>query len=276
VAEQALQVAEQDVVRGQRSWDTVYTWSRRIAEAQVEAAQDGASKVNAIEAHLNRLKGYEQRAQQEGNTPRLNALELQYYMADAEDWLARTQRNPSGAAMAMGGGPGGMMGFGSGGTMGMKSGFMPSGPQGGMGGETRGGGLGRPTFTRRYTLQDSAGDPANEKILAALEKPIPMHFPDATALQDVLKWIKTASQGKDDEGIPIYLDPVGLAEAEKTPTSPVESIDLEGVPLKTTLRLMLRQLGLAYAVRDGVLIVSHPEADELLEEVEPDVHVPNP
>jgi hypothetical protein len=33
-------------------------------------------------------------------------------------------------------------------------------------------------------------------------------------------------------------------------------MDLEGVPLKTTLRLMLKQIGLAYCVRDGVLIIS--------------------
>ncbi len=34
------------------------------------------------------------------------------------------------------------------------------------------------------------------------------------------------------------------------------SIDLDGIPLKTTLRLMLKQLDLAYCVRDGVLIIS--------------------
>jgi hypothetical protein len=34
------------------------------------------------------------------------------------------------------------------------------------------------------------------------------------------------------------------------------SLDLEGVPLKTTLGLMLKQIGLAYCVRDGVLIIS--------------------
>ncbi len=33
-------------------------------------------------------------------------------------------------------------------------------------------------------------------------------------------------------------------------------MDLEGVPLKTSLRLILKQLGLAYCVRDGVLIIS--------------------
>jgi hypothetical protein len=71
----------------------------------------------------------------------------------------------------------------------------------------------------------------------------------------VLESIKSATEGPNDSGIPIYLDPIGLQEAEKTPTSPV-AIDVNGVPLKTTLRLLLSQLGLGYAVRDGVLLIS--------------------
>ena len=55
--------------------------------------------------------------------------------------------------------------------------------------------------------------------------------------------------------IPIYVDPIGLQQAERTLNSTV-TIDLEGVPLKTSLRLALKQLGLAYCVRDGVLIIS--------------------
>ena len=48
-------------------------------------------------------------------------------------------------------------------------------------------------------------------------------------------------------------------------TSPV-TLDLEGVPLKTTLRLMLKQLGLAYCVKDGLLIISSLEG--ILQELE--------
>ena len=40
-------------------------------------------------------------------------------------------------------------------------------------------------------------------------------------------------------------------------TSPI-TLDLEGVPLKTTLRLLLKQLGLTYTVKDG-LADDHPE-----------------
>jgi hypothetical protein len=51
-----------------------------------------------------------------------------------------------------------------------------------------------------------------------------------------------------------------------TLTSPVV-VDLEGVPLKSALRLMLKQLYLAYCVRDGVVIISSPDVirNELLD-----------
>ena len=67
-----------------------------------------------------------------------------------------------------------------------------------------------------------------------------MPFANETPLEDVLKYIKTASESPQlPDGIPIYVDPAGLTEAEKTMTSPV-TIDLNGVSLKTTLRLILR------------------------------------
>ena len=53
----------------------------------------------------------------------------------------------------------------------------------------------------------------------------------------------------------MFVDPQGLAEAKVTLDTLV-SLDLEGIPFKTALRLMLKQLGLAYCVRDGVLIIS--------------------
>ncbi len=55
--------------------------------------------------------------------------------------------------------------------------------------------------------------------------------------------------------MPIYLDPKGLDDADVKSESKVV-IDLEGVPLKSTLRLILKQVRLAYCVRDGVIIIS--------------------
>src|SRR5258707_560892 len=39
--------------------------------------------------------------------------------------------------------------------------------------------------------------------------------------EDLLKEVKTATAGPNYAGIPIYVDPVGLQEAEKTMISPV-------------------------------------------------------
>jgi hypothetical protein len=52
-----------------------------------------------------------------------------------------------------------------------------------------------------------------------------------------------------------YVDPEGLAKARYTMTSPV-TLDLEGVPLKTTLRLLLKQLGMTYSIEDGLLMIT--------------------
>ena len=51
------------------------------------------------------------------------------------------------------------------------------------------------------------------------------------------------------------MDPLGLQEADKALSAPV-TIDLEDTPLKFSLRLILKQLGLAYCVRDGVVMIS--------------------
>jgi hypothetical protein len=104
-------------------------------------------------------------------------------------------------------------------------------------------------------------DPKTKAILAKLDEPISMSFANETPLEDVLKYIKSATQGPNDQGIPIYVDPVGLNEAEKTMTSPV-TLDLEEVPLKTTLRLLLKQLGLTYTIKDGLLTITSESSED--------------
>ena len=99
-------------------------------------------------------------------------------------------------------------------------------------------------------------------ILTKLERPIAIHFPNETPLEDVLKFLKAAtSSGPGDGGLPIYVDPVGLQEADKTLASTV-TLDLEGIPVKTTLRLVLKQVGLAYEVKDGLVTISSPDSFE--------------
>jgi RNA polymerase sigma factor (sigma-70 family) len=94
-----------------------------------------------------------------------------------------------------------------------------------------------------------------ESVRQRLEKPLAMSFANPTPLDDVLKYIKAETTDPKNKPIPIYVDPKGLGEVAATMSSPV-TIDLDGVPLKMSLRLMLKQLGLAYCVRDGVIIIS--------------------
>lgn len=113
------------------------------------------------------------------------------------------------------------------------------------------------------------GDPRSRQILAKLEEPIAMSFANETPLDDVLKYIKQATTTPTFSGIPIYVDPAGLQAAERSLNSTV-LIDLEGVPLRRTLQLILAQLNLAYFVQDGMLVITAKErASERLPPVMP-------
>jgi hypothetical protein len=96
-----------------------------------------------------------------------------------------------------------------------------------------------------------------------LQQEVPMSFPDETPLRDVLKAVYRATAGKNKggRGLVIYVDPIGIQEAEKSLDSTV-SIDLKHAPLCTTLGLLLRQLGLGFGVRDdGMLVISNDSMD---------------
>jgi hypothetical protein len=93
--------------------------------------------------------------------------------------------------------------------------------------------------------------------MKALDERIPLHFPDETPLEDVLKTIQSDLKEK----IQIYADPIALMEAEQSLGSLVK-IDLEGLPLRTSLRLVLAQLRLTYYVKDGVLVIWDEDDDD--------------
>jgi DNA-directed RNA polymerase specialized sigma24 family protein len=119
-------------------------------------------------------------------------------------------------------------------------------------------------------------NPKNLELNKRLERPVTLSFPTETPLEHVLKQIKDASKGQDGKRIPIYVDPLGLSEADKTMQSTVV-IDLEDVPLRISLRLVLKQLGLAYCIRDGVLIISSvPGIQQELREAEAEQIGTNP
>ena len=110
---------------------------------------------------------------------------------------------------------------------------------------------------RDEAAQPIAQTPKNNAISSKLGELISMNFPNPTPLEDIKKYIEQSTQDEKQglaTGIPIYVDPQALAESGRTMASTV-SINLEGVPLKVTLGLALKQLGLGYRVKDGVLII---------------------
>lgn len=113
-----------------------------------------------------------------------------------------------------------------------------------------------PPSTPSGPQQHSDIDPRSAALHKRLDEPIDMAFRNETPLEDVLKYIRSATADATGKGLPIYVDPIGLQEAERTMTSPV-SLELQGVPLRTTLTLLLRQVGMAYEVKDGVVIISN-------------------
>ena len=99
---------------------------------------------------------------------------------------------------------------------------------------------------------------------SALFKKVSLPFLAETPLGDVLKYVKSVSQTSDrPDGLPIYLDPVGLQAAEKAESTPLQ-INLEGQPLEVGLRLGLKTLGLTFRVRPSGLvhILDIPTAEE--------------
>ncbi len=113
----------------------------------------------------------------------------------------------------------------------------------------------------RLNIRDSDGkrrlelDPATKLIWDRLEDKIDLRF-EKTSLEDVFKHIKSATRrGPNDRGIPIYVDPMGLVEAEKTLATPV-SFTAKGEPLKSALDRLLKSISLTYTVKDGFMMVT--------------------
>ncbi|HEU5117255.1 MAG TPA: hypothetical protein VFT74_11370, partial [Isosphaeraceae bacterium] len=100
-------------------------------------------------------------------------------------------------------------------------------------------------------------DAKTQAIYAKLDQPISMPFANETPLEDVIKYVKSATVSQElPEGIPIYVDPAGIQEADKTMQSPI-TLNLEGVSLKDSLKLLLKQLDLAYTVKDGLMTITY-------------------
>ncbi len=105
-----------------------------------------------------------------------------------------------------------------------------------------------------------------EGIIGALDQPIVVSYPDGAHLDAVLKAIKKATTKnpklpKIPVGIPIYVDPIGLQETERSLGSTVKRpAAADSLPLGEHLRLVLEPLGLGYVVKDGFLMITSKDS----------------
>jgi hypothetical protein len=96
----------------------------------------------------------------------------------------------------------------------------------------------------------------NQVLMRKLDQPIPFHFPEDAPLEDILRHIRRTTADESFPGIPMYVDPVGLQNAERSLRSTVRNIDRDALPVKDGLRLCLRQLDLGFSVREGFVMIS--------------------
>ncbi len=104
---------------------------------------------------------------------------------------------------------------------------------------------------------------AAARVWLVLQQPVDMPFQNESPLEDVIQYIQSATETPEmPQGIPVYVDPRGLQEAERTFTSPIV-LNLKGMPLATSLSIMLEQLGLTYFVhKDGLLWITAAESGD--------------
>jgi len=95
------------------------------------------------------------------------------------------------------------------------------------------------------------------RVEAELDKPTSVDFVEQP-LKDALMYLADVHQ------IPIYLRKTKLEEASIPPDKPV-TISLRGVPLRTTLDLMLDELELTYYSKDVLIITTPEDAESNLE-----------
>jgi hypothetical protein len=106
-------------------------------------------------------------------------------------------------------------------------------------------------------------DPTTEGIIETLDRPLALAYVDGATLEVVLKEAKLRSTGRPKlkSGLPIYVDPIGLQEAEKSMTSTVRRpLSADTLPLGDHLRSALDSLGLGYVVKDGFLMITSKES----------------
>jgi RNA polymerase sigma factor (sigma-70 family) len=238
--------AIEDLRANRTTLDRIYQSSRRLLNAEQDGQNPVFSQAAASE-HANRMREVARtlNANHPSHTDS-QVAQVQVYSAEAELWAAQASAKVAAAAKAV----------------------SASSPAAASRGKDSG-----ESGTAEAASRDGlrwGQDPRSRQIIARLEELVPMKFLEETPLENVLKHIRDSTKSPEmPAGIPIYIDPIRLSEADKTMASTIRNIDLEGVPLRRTLQLVLTQLDLCYFVVDGMLYISSLESADFLPPVMP-------
>jgi hypothetical protein len=106
----------------------------------------------------------------------------------------------------------------------------------------------------------SSGLPRQVSGIVAIDQPFDAKPIPGPTLALLLREIKrVTSNGVLWDGIPIFVDPIGLQEAGQTMNSPV-TLSSKAVPIKKALKDALDQLKLCYTVKDGWMLITSKES----------------
>jgi hypothetical protein len=116
--------------------------------------------------------------------------------------------------------------------------------------------------------KDANGAEPSCSVQDALVKPFHLPFGDPTRLDEVCRYLRRTLNA------PVVLDLAALGRQNVRPEETVQ-LELQGVRLKTGLKLLLDQVGLTYRVvaEDNLLILTdHQAADDPMKRVQSEVH----
>jgi RNA polymerase sigma factor (sigma-70 family) len=121
----------------------------------------------------------------------------------------------------------------------------------------------------RVTRARLSPEVKNEQIRQKLDSVIDANFPEGGTLELLLKHIKQVTTDADYPGIPIYVDPKGLAEVNKTMSDEIQ-LNYKQRSIRSILHGTLRRMGLSFCVHDGFLMISSRDEvlDTRIEEIE--------
>ena len=103
-------------------------------------------------------------------------------------------------------------------------------------------------------LSDRITSEKNQQIEKQLDLLIDAQFPNGVSLADLLKYIKQETTKARPPGIPIYVNPLGLQDAEKSMDFAV-TLSHQQKPVREILTQGLMGSGLSFTVRDGFLMI---------------------